>query len=187
MDAEVLLHDGGAMLADPRISGPHLDALPGARTRIAAALASLRRALDAERQRPSSGEAYVVPCREHAVAGDRIRWTMPADADLRWNIEDELPRLDCVVVGVEPGERPAEELVELRVEAREGPRGPDPGERLWTDMATLARQRCLRAAWADEDERARIEASARREALAHARRLERRRRRDRSRDRSMGR
>ena len=187
MDAEVLLHDGGAMLADPRISGPHLDALPGARTRIAAALASLRRALDAERQRPSSGEAYVVPCREHAVAGDRLRWTMPADAGWQWGIEDEPPRLDCVVVGVEPGERPAEALVELRVEAREGPRGPEPGERLWTDMATLARQRCLRAAWADEDERARIEASARREALAHARRLERRRRRDRSRDRSMGR
>ena len=186
MDAEVLLHDGGAMLADPRISGPHLDALPGARTRIAAALASLRRALDAERQRPSSGEAYVVPCREHAVAGDRLRWTMPADAGWQWGIEDEPPRLDCVVVGVEPGERPAEALVELRVEAREGPRGPEPGERLWTDMATLARQRCLRAAWADEDERARIEARARREALAHARRLERRRRRDRGQDRSMG-
>ena len=186
MDAEMLLHDGAAMLAHPREHGPHLDALPGSRGRIAAALGALHRALDGGPQHTAAADACVVPCQGRVVAGDRLRWTMPPGLDWRWPVEGEGVRLECVVVAVAPGERAHEAVAELRVEAREGPRGPGPGESVWVGTARLAGPRCLRAAWDDEDERARIEARTRREALARARNLERRRGRDRGEDRSMG-
>ena len=182
IDAEFLRHEGDAMLIGPGDYGPHLDAMPGARNRIAAALVSVHRALDAGPQPTAPGEAYVLPCGERVVTGDRVRWTMPPDADIRWRIdEDERPRLDCVVVEVEPAERAYDDLVELRVEARAGPRGPAPGDTMWVSITTLLGNHCRRAAWADEDERARRVVRERR-AAAHERERIRQRRLDRGRD-----
>ena len=181
MSAHVLRHDGGSMLANARDYGPHLDAMPGARNRIAAALASLHRALDADPHRTSSAEAYVIPCPDRVVTGDRIRWTMPPEADHRRRITDEMPQLDCTVLAVEPARRSDDDLVQLRVEAREGARGPAAGEVLWTSMMTLSGPGCLRSAWADEDRRARIETRARRAALERARIRELRRSRSKGR------
>ena len=182
LDAELLRHEGDAMLTGLGEYGPHLDAMPGARNRIAAALVSVHRAIDAGPRPTASGEAYVLPCGERVVTGDRLRWTMPSDADIRWRIdEDERPRLDCVVVEVESAERAYDDLVELRVEARAGPRGPAPGDVTWVSITTLLGNDCRRAAWADEDERARRDARERRAATRERERL-RQRRLDRGRD-----
>ena len=84
---------------------------------------------------------------------------MPRREYLLWDIEGDMPRLDCVVEEVKPATRLDGELVRLRIEARSGDRGPAPGEVVWMNMDDLFRHDCLRAVWTDEDERAHREAT----------------------------
>ena len=168
-DAEALLESGRAMLTDPRDDGPHLDAMPGVRNRIARALVPVHRALQPGRAPASADADFILPCRDRVVTGDRIRWTMLHGESLRWRIEGDMPRLDGIVVEVELAMPMDGEAAKLRVEARSGERGPAPGETVWMHMDDLRHHDCVRAVWADEDERARIEARARREAAERER------------------
>ena len=168
-DAEALLESGRAMLTDPRDDGPHLDAMPGVRTRIARALVPVHRALQSARAPASADADFILPCRDRVVAGDRIRWTMLHGESLRWRIEGDMPRLDGIVVEVGPVMGMDGEVAKLRIEARSGERGPAPGETVWMHMDGLRDHDCVRAVWADEDERARIEARDRREAAERER------------------
>ena len=168
-DAGALLDWGRAMLAGAGDHGPHLDAMPGARSRIGQALVSVHHALEAGQSLASAEGDFIVPCRGRVVPGDRIRWTMPRGDYLLWRIEGDLPRLDCVVEEVKPARGSDEEMVGLRVEARSGDSGPATGEVVWMYMKDLFRHECLRAVWANEDERARAVARARFEAAERER------------------
>ena len=168
-DAEALLDAGRAMLADPEDYGPHFDAMPGARDRIGRALVPVHHAIQSGRAPVSPDAHFVLPCHDRVVPGDRIRWTMPRREYYLWDIEGDMPRLDCIVEEVEPAKRSSGERVGLHVEARSGESGPGPGEVVWMNMDDLFRHGCLRAEWIDEDERTRIEARARREAAVEER------------------
>ena len=143
--------------------------MPGARNRIARALVPVHRALQSGRAPASADAGFILPCRDRVVTGDRIRWTMLHGESLRWRIEGDMPRLDGIVVEVGPVMPMDGEVAKLRVEARSGERGPAPGEMVWMHMDDLRQHDCVRAVWADEDERARIEARDRSEAAERER------------------
>lgn len=108
--------------------------MPGARDRIGRALVPVRHATQSGRAPVAHDAHLVLPCRDRVVPGDRICWTMPRREYLRWNIEGDPPRLDCVVEEVEPATRSSGERVRLHVEARSGESGPTPGEVVWMNM-----------------------------------------------------
>jgi len=84
-----------AVLAPTHDYRPHLDAMPGARNRIARALRSVHRALQPGRAQALADADCILPCRERVVEGDCIRWKMHPRASLRWRIDGDTPRLDC--------------------------------------------------------------------------------------------
>ena len=104
-DAWALLDRGRVMLADTADYRPHLDAMPGARNRIARSLIAVHHALPTGRAPASPDADFILPCRDRVVVGDRIRWTMPPREYLPWDIEGDMPRLDCVVEQIRPATR----------------------------------------------------------------------------------
>ena len=71
-DGAALIEAGRAMLAGAA-DRPHLDAMPGARNRIARALSPLVTALQAESTAALADGAYLLPCPDRVLPGDRKR------------------------------------------------------------------------------------------------------------------
>ena len=164
-ETAALLESAGAMLSASHDDRLHLDAMPGVRNRIAAALVSLHRAMESSTEAPR-----ILPCRERVVAGDRVRWTVGDTAGRVYGIRGELPRLDCVVEAVLAHERPEYyESARLRIEASPDGTAPASRDAMQVPMETLLEHDCRRAPWADEDERARIEAHERHASQARER------------------
>ena len=157
-DATRFIEAGRDMLADAPGDRPHLDAMPGARNRIARALAPLVRALQAESRSASADGAYIVPCRDRVLPGDRIRcevhgrsgYGFSTDGE-KWRIEGEVRRVWSHF------------LVSVRITVRPHDRGPSPGSVVRLPMSELLEFGCVRMLSEDEEARARLEADARRD------------------------
>ena len=178
------------MLCEPGEHVPHLDAVPGARSRIAASLPALQRTAGTGTQFAPESAEYAIPCRERVIAGDRIRWKAPDRAFLTGLDSADTPVLDCVVEAVEADEEdPSLDPARLRIEARHGSDGPVPGDEVQVLLQSLFVHGCARKPWEDEDRRARIELQESREAALRQELYQERelaRRNERSQGRSMG-
>ena len=167
------------MLADAG-DRSHLDAMPGARNRIAEALSPLVTALQAESTSALANGAYILPCPERVLPGDRIRCTVRGRSAYRRSTGDEELPIEGEVLEVRGY------LVSVRITACPHDRGLRPGSVARIPMGELVELDCARRLRDDEGERARRETDIRRniaerEALVerHARERDRRWRRGR--------
>ena len=155
---DALIETGRSLLGNPEEYRHHLDAMPGARSRIAQALVSLHRALPAGPEPALPDAPYIVPCRGRVVSGDRIRWTVTPRSREEVGIGGDNPRLEAVVERVFAFGDPHFDLVDVRIGSCSSEHGPAPGSSEWLRMSTLFDGGCFRMPWDDEDERARTEA-----------------------------
>ena len=155
--ARDLLEEGRRMLCEPGEHVPHLDAVPGARSRIAAALSALHHAAGTATDAAPEGAKYAIPCRERVIAGDRILCKAHDRAFLFRLDSRGTSLVDCVVEAVEADEEdPSLDTARLRIEAHRGSAGPERGDKVQVLLQTLFAHGCARAPWEDEDRRARM-------------------------------
>ena len=154
------------MLAGAPADRPHLDAMPGARNRIAEPLRALHGALAAERVLDSADGAFIVPCRERVLSGDRIRCTVSGSAARGFLGLRENLRIEGEVERVLPL---SDEETAVRITACSDERGPKVGSDAWFPMRALLEYGCARMLREDEEERARDEERARRKAMERER------------------
>ena len=157
-DATRLIEAGRVMLADTPGDRPHLDATPGARNRIARALSPLVRTLQGESESASDDGAYILPCRDRVLPGDRIRCTVHARSGYGFSTDGEKLLIEGEVQDVR-----SHFLVSVRITACPGDRGPSPESAVLLPMRELLEFRCVRMVSEDEEARARLEADVRRE------------------------
>ena len=180
-DGAALIEAGRNMLTDAG-DRPHLDAMPGMRNRIARALAPLAQALQAASKSASADGAYLLPCRDLVLAGDRIRCTVHGRSSYglstggqRWRIEGEVQPFTSRLA------------VSVRITACPHERGPSPGSVVRLPMNELLEFDCMRMPSADEEVRDRLAAEVRRDIAEAEARVERQaRERDRRRGRDHG-
>ena len=167
-DGAALIEAGRAMLADAD-DRPHLDAMPGARNRIARALAPLVTALQAESTTAPADGAYILPCPDRVLPGDRIRCTVRGRSAYRRSTGGGKLPIEGEVLAVRGY------LVSVRITACPDDRGLRPGAVERIPMSELVEFDCARMLRDDEDERARIEADIRRDIAEAEERVERQR------------
>ena len=183
-DGAGLIEAGRDMLADAPGDRPHLDAMPGMRNRIAEALSPLLRALQAESTSASADGAYIVPCRDRVLPGDRIRCTVHARSGYGLSTDGEKRLIEGEVRRVT-----GHFLVSVHITASpDDDRGPSPGSAVRLPVSELLEFDCVRMLSENEEARARLEADVRRdiaerEELGARQLLERDRRRSRAIDR----
>ena len=117
------------MLADAPGDRPHLDAMPGVRNRIAEALSPLLRALQAESASASADGAYILPCRDRVLPGDRIRCTVHARSGYGFSTDGEKRLIEGeveVVTGSTFWSRCASRRVRTSADRARGPRCASP-------------------------------------------------------------
>ena len=146
------------MLADAPGDRPHLDAMPGMRNRIAEALSPLARALQAESTSASADGAYILPCRDRVLPGDRIRCTVHARSGYGFSTDGEKRLIEGEVQDVR-----SHFLVSVHITASPDERGPSPGSAVRLPVSELLEFGCVRMLSENEEARARIEADVRRE------------------------
>ena len=164
-DGAALIEAGRDMLADESADRVPLDAMPGARNRIARALAPLVTALQAESTTASADGAYFLPCPDRVLPGDRIRCTVRGRSAYRFSTGGEEWLIEGEVLEVRGY------LVSVRITACPDDRRPRPGSVERIPMSELVEFDCSRMLSDDEDERARLAADvrhdiAKRKALA---------------------
>ena len=167
-DGAALIEAGRAMLADAA-DRPHLDAMPGARNRIARALAPLVTALQAESATAPADGAYILPCPGRVLPGDRIRCTVRGRSAYRRSTGGGKLPIEGEVLAVRGY------LVSVRITACPDDRGLRPGAVERIPMSELVEFDCARRLRDDEDERARLEADTRRDIAEAEERVERQR------------
>ena len=167
-DGAALIEAGRAMLADAA-DRPHLDAMPGARNRIARARAPLVAALQAESTSALTDGAYILPCPDRVLPGDRIRCTVRGRSAYRRATGGGKLPIEGEVLAVRGY------LASVRITACPDDRGLRPGAVERIPMSELVEFDCLRMLRDDEDERARIEADTRRDIAEAEERVERQR------------
>ena len=165
-DGAVLIEAGRAMLADAA-NRPHLDAMPGARNRIARALAPLVAALQAESTSALADGPYLLPCPDRVLTGDRIRCTVHGRSGYGFSTGGEKWRIEGEVLEVRGF------LVSVRITACPNDCGLRPGAVARIPIAELVELDCARRLSDDEEERARIEADLRRDIAETRARVER--------------
>ena len=156
------------MLADAA-DRPHLDAMPGARNRIARALAPLIHALQAESTTALADGPYLLPCPDRVLPGDRIRCIVRGRSAYGFSTGGEKWRIEGEVLAVRGY------LVSMRITACPDDRGLHPGAVERIPIAELVEFDCARMPWEDEEERARLEADTRRDLAEAEERVERQR------------
>ena len=157
-DAIKLIEAGRVMLADAFGDRPHLDAMPGARNRIARALSPLVRTLQGESKSASDDGAYILPCRDRVLPGDRIRCTVHARSGYGFSTDGEKLLIEGEVQDVR-----SHFLVSVRITACPGDGGPSPESAVLLPMRELLEFGCVRMLSENEETRARLEADVRRE------------------------
>ena len=167
-DGAALIEAGRAMLADAG-DRSHLDAKPGARNRIAEALSPLVAALQAESTSALADGAYILPCPDRVLPGDRIRCTVRGRSAYRRSTGDEELPIEGEVLAVRGY------LVSVRITACPDDRGLRPGAVERIPMSELVEFDCSRMLRDDEEERARLEADTRRDIAEAEERVERQR------------
>ena len=167
-DGAALIEAGRDMLADPA-DRPHLDAMPGARNRIARALAPLVAALQAESTTALADGAYILPCPDRVLTGDRIRCTVRGRSAYGLSTGDEELPIEGEVLDVRAF------LVSVRITACPDGHETSPGSVERIPMSELVELDCSRMLRDDEEERARIEADIRRDIAEREERVERQR------------
>ena len=167
-DGAALIEAGRNMLAgaDDR---PHLDAMPGARNRIARALAPLVTALQAESTTALADGPYILPCPDRVLPGDRIRCTVHGRSGYGFSTGGEKWRIEGEVLAVRGF------LVSVCITACPDDRGLRPGAVARIPIAELVELHCARMLRDDEEERARLEADIRRDLAEAEARVERQR------------
>ena len=156
-DGAALIEAGRGMLADDADIAPHLDAMPGARNRIARALAPLVAALQAEPTSALANGPYILPCPDRVLPGDRIRCTVRGRSAHGLSTGGEKRPIEGEVLDVRAF------LVSVRITACPHGRGLRPGSVARIPMSELLELDCSRRLRGDEEERARREADIRRE------------------------
>ena len=167
-----LIEAGRHILDDASPDRPHLDAMPGMRNRIAAALHSA-----------APDDPYLLPCRDRVLPGDRIRCTVRAGSDYGFSTGGKAVCIEGEVVAAW-----ADYLATVRITACADAHGPSPGTAMRLRMEELLEYGCMRMVSADEETRTRTEADIRRTlARARERTAEQLRERDRRRARGIDR
>ena len=167
-DGAALIEAGRNMLADAD-DRSHLDAMPGARNRIARALTPLVAALQAESTTALADGPYLLPCPERVLPGDRIRCTLRGHSAYRRSTGGGTLPIEGEVLDVRGY------LVSMRITACPHDRGLRPGAVERIPIAELVEFGCARMLSDDEDERARLEADIRRDIAEAGERVERQR------------
>ena len=176
-DGAALIEAGRDMLADESADRVPLDAMPGARNRIARALAPLVTALQAESTTALADGAYILPCPDRVLPGDRIRCTVRGRSAYGFSTDGEKLPIEGEVLEVRGY------LVSVRITACPDDRGLRPGSVERIPMSELVEFDCSRMLRDDEEERARLEADIRRDLAEAEERVERQRlERDRGKD-----
>ena len=168
-DGAALIEAGRTMLAGESDDRPHLDAVPGARNRIAEALSPLVHALETESTTALADGAYILPCPDRVLPGDRIRCTVHGRSGYGFSTGGERWRIEGEVVAVRSV------LASVRITACPHDRGPRSGDVARIPMDELVELDCARMLRDDEEARARIEADLRRDLAEAEERVERRR------------
>ena len=139
------------------------------RNRIAEALSPLVTALQAESTTALADGAYLLPCPDRVLPGDRIRCTVHGRSGYgfstgggKWRIEGEVLAVRSV-------------LASVRITACPHDRGLRPGDVARIPTSELVEFDCARMLCDDEEARARIEADTRRDRAEAGERVERRR------------
>ena len=173
-DGAALIEAGRNMLADAA-DRPHIDAMPGARNRIARALAPLVTALQAESTSALADGPYILPCPERVLPGDRIRCTVHGRSAYGFSTGGKKLPIEGEVLEVRGY------LVSVRITACPNDSGPSPGSVVRIPMSELVEFDCSRMLRDDEEERARLEADIRRDS-ARAKKRDEQKTRDRGKD-----
>ena len=109
----------------------------------------------------SSDTAFILPCHDRVLPGDRVRGTVGPRATRTVGTDAQTPWIEGVVEDVATIGPPAEHRVSIRVTACSGGFGFAPGNLTTLPMRNLFGGRIFRVLWDDEEERARIEARER--------------------------
>ena len=179
---------GRTMLVGDPAYRPHLDAIPGARNEYAEALWTVHGLLELSGVLEPADAKFIVSCQGRVLTGDRIRSTVHGPTHYGYESRGEKMTIEGEVMGVVARGRSGDDLVSVRITASSGESGPEVGRSEWTPMRTLFEYGCARMVWEDEEERARLEETDRREIaerermLAAARSRDQRRRFDRGED-----
>ena len=168
-DGAALIEAGRDMLADDPAGRPHLDAMPGARNRIARALAPLVAALQAESTSALADGPYILPCPDRVLPGDSIRCTVLGRSAYGFSTGGEKLPIEGEVLKVRGS------LVSVRITACPDDRGLRPGSVVRIPVSELVEFDCSRMLRDDEEERARLEADIRRDIAEAEERVERQR------------